>query len=249
MGSPQIDLSIFKKFNFQKPPVGIKYLYNKPEGIEKLGKNMAFCEMFGEAQQRNSPFYITPENQSCRPGAYVWGGESLKVFESGAFGVAMKLFKEARADIRVHKQSSRLDKDLIKYVIFSQLNQISFDPDLFIIITDTARQSEIILRAMSYTSGEVWSSKMTPVMGCSWLMAYPYVTGEVNYVTTGFGSGMIAKKLFPEGHQIISIPYNWLPVITRNLQEMPWVPEAWATEDLGAFIKRIHTELGLTPQS
>lgn len=30
------DLPFFEKFNFDKPPVGVKFLYRKPEGIEKI---------------------------------------------------------------------------------------------------------------------------------------------------------------------------------------------------------------------
>lgn len=240
------NLTIFKKFVFQIQPIGIKFSFNKPDGIEQLEKNLALCEMIKEAQQRATPFYVTPENQNCRPGAYVWGGESPKVFESGGFGVAMKLFKEARANIRIYQQAARLDKDVIKYISFSSLEQLPFEPDLFLVFTDNVKQTEIILRAMAYTTGEVFSSKMTPVMGCSWLLAYPYVKREVNYITTGFGSGMIAKKLFPEGRQLISIPYNWLPEITRNLQEMPWVLPAWETEDLGEFIQKVYAEMGFS---
>lgn len=65
----------------------------------------------------------------------------------------------------------------------------------------------------------------------------------MNHITTGFGSGMKAKKLFPEGRHLISIPYNWLPVITENLREMAWVLPAWEADDLGAFIKGIHAQL------
>ena len=249
MGHPSIDLSIFKKFNFEFPPVGVKFLFNKPEGIEKLEKNMALCEMIKEAQNRSAPFYVSPENQSCRPGAYIWGVESLKVFESGSYGVALQLFKETCANIRIKHQTPRLDIEIVRYIAFAKLEQLTFDPDIFLVLTNTARQSEIILRAMTYSTGEMWSSKMAPVMGCSWLMAYPHFSGEVNYVTTGFGSGMIAKKLFPEGHQIIAIPYNWLQTITQNLQEMPWVPPAWIATDLKSFVNKINADLGLTPPS
>lgn len=244
MAAYRDNLTIFKNFNFQSQPIGIKFSFNKPDGINQIEKNMAFCEMIKEAQQSPAPFFVSPENQNCTPGAYVWGGECPKVFESGGFGVAMKLFKEARANIRVYQQVVKLDKDLIKYISFSSLDQLPFEPDLLLVFTDNARQTEIILRAMAYTTGEVFSSKMTTVMGCSWLMAYPYVKREVNYITTGFGSGMIAKKLFPAGRQLISIPYNWLPEITCNLQEMPWVLPAWETEDPGEFVKKVYAEMG-----
>lgn len=247
MSSTQQDLSIFNKFNFEIPPVGVKFLFNEPEGIERLDKNLAFCEMLKEAQQRGDPFYAEPENQSCKPGGYVWGCDSPKVFESGQFGVALKVFREARADVRIHQHVPRLDKDIIKYIAFSPLDKLSFDPDLLIVLTNNASQTEIVLRAMTYTTGEKWSSKMTFVMGCAWIFAYPYLTGELNYVISGLGSGIKAKKLFPEGRQLISIPYNWLPTIAQNLKEMAWVLPAYAADNLDEFIERIHTELGLPP--
>jgi len=81
MSSVEQDLSIFNKFNFELSPIGIKFLFNKPEGIERLDKNIALCEMLKEAQQRQNPFFVEPENQSCQPGEYVWGCNSLKVLE------------------------------------------------------------------------------------------------------------------------------------------------------------------------
>lgn len=56
------DLSIYKKFDFERSPVGVKFLYNEPEDIDKLGKSAAFCEMFKEAQERKKPFFCSEEN-------------------------------------------------------------------------------------------------------------------------------------------------------------------------------------------
>jgi len=249
MSSIQQDLSVFNKFNFERPPVGVKFLFNKPEGIEGLDKNLAFCQMLKEAQLSGTPFYAEPKNQSCKPGSYIWGEDMPKVFESGLFGVALKVFKEARADVRIHQHVRRLDKDTVRYIAFSPLDKLSFDPDLLIILTDNVSQAEIILRAMSYTTGEKFCSKMTFVMGCAWIIAYPYITGQVNYVISGLGSGIKAQKVFPEGRQIISIPYNWLPTITQNLQEMEWVPPLY-TDESEEFVKRAYAELGLpSPKS
>lgn len=61
----QTDLSIWKKFNFEKPPVGVKFLFEKPEGIELLDKKLALCEMLPEAHQRKTPFYFTKEQENC----------------------------------------------------------------------------------------------------------------------------------------------------------------------------------------
>jgi hypothetical protein len=39
---------------------------------------------------------------------------------------------------------------------------------------------------------------------------------------TGMAYGMIARKVFPEGKVLISIPWNRIPAITQNLNEMEW---------------------------
>jgi uncharacterized protein (DUF169 family) len=240
----QTDLSVYKKFNFEYSPVGVKFFFNKPEGLERLNINTSLCAMLKEAQLRQEPFYVEPEQQACKAGAYVWGSESQKVFESGLFGVALKVFKEARADIKIHQYVKRLDREIVRYIAFSQMVKLSFDPDLLIILTDNVSQSEIILRAMTYTTGEKISSKMTFVMGCSWILAYPYITGQVNYVVSGMGSGIKANKVFPPGRQIISIPHNWIPIITQNLEEMEWVLPLY-TDEPEKIIEKVYVELGL----
>lgn len=52
------DMSIYRKFEFEKPAVGIKYTHEKPQGIEPLDKQLALCEMFTETHRRNAPFYF-----------------------------------------------------------------------------------------------------------------------------------------------------------------------------------------------
>ena len=39
------DLSVFDRFNFERQRAGIKYLPNKPEGLEKLDNILDSCEM------------------------------------------------------------------------------------------------------------------------------------------------------------------------------------------------------------
>jgi len=51
----QTDLSIFNKFKFEKPPVGVKFLYFKPEGTQQLDKSLAFCEMIKRSTAKRIP--------------------------------------------------------------------------------------------------------------------------------------------------------------------------------------------------
>ena len=221
------DLSIFKKFDFERPPIGVKFLLTKPDGIPQLDKAMPFCEMTKEAQQRGKPFYITKDNESCF-GKLAMGMEEAPAFaEAGLIGEALEIFQDPRANSRIYQYIPTLTKGTVNYVAFSALDALTFDPDLLMIVC-SVKQAEILLRAMSYSTGEVWDPKGTPVLGCSWLYIHPFKTGKVNYTITGLAFGMKAKEIYPEGLMIISIPYNWIPIITANLQEMKWVPFAYA---------------------
>jgi uncharacterized protein (DUF169 family) len=115
-----------------------------------------------------------------------------------------------------------MEKNIIDYVAFSTIEKLSFEPDVLILVADI-NQTEILLRAMTYTTGKVYSSKFTGVMGCAWVFIYPYLTGELNYVPAGLGAGMKLLKVFREGSIVISIPFDQLPTILKNLEDIPWV--------------------------
>ena len=221
MQSTSRDYSIFNKFNFERSPVGVKFLLNKPDGIGQLDKELALCEMFKEAQGRN-PFYATKENFACLGSLVLGMKEPEPIFVSGEVGAKEGIYKEARANKRIYQYIPKLPKDTVRYVTFSPIDQLSFDPDVFI-ITANVSQAEIILRAVSYTTGKMLTTKSTPVIMCSWLFAYPYASGELNYTVTGLGSGMKARKVLPEGLMLISVPYDLLSMLTENLQDMQWV--------------------------
>ena len=236
MSSIQEDLSIFDKFKFERPPVGVKFLLNKPKGIEPLDKNIAFCEMLKEAQQKGAPFYSVKENFICAGPITLGMVGSDPIRESGQVGVKYGVFKEARANRRIYPVIARMERNTVSYVLFSTLDKLSFEPDVLIVTASTS-QAEILLRASSYTTGKMYSSRTTPVLGCSWLYVYPYISGELNYMVTGICWGMKSLRVFPEGLILVSIPYDLLPALILNLQDMQWNPPHY-TEGRDAAIKR-----------
>ena len=126
---------------------------------------------------------------------------------------------------------------------FAPLDKLNFDPDVLILLADT-RQTEILLRAMSYRTGQMWVSKYTPAIGCAWIYVYPYLSGEINYTISGLGHGMKRRQLFPEGRQIIAIPFDRLSSMLRTLQKMPWVLPAFKPDGM-EFVKQLLVKLGL----
>ena len=230
------DLSIFKRFNFEKQPVGVKFLPTIPEGIKQLDKAISFCEMIKEAQAREKPFYFAKENETCF-GKALLGMEDLPSFaEGGQVGVKLEIFQEARANSNLYQHLYLLPKGTVNYVVFSTLDELTFEPDLLILICSTS-QAEIVMRAMCYSTGEIRESRTTGVLGCAWIYNYPYRSGKVNFTITGLAFGMKAKEVFEEGLMLISIPYNWIPIITQNLKEMKWVLPSY-TEGREQFLKR-----------
>ncbi len=222
MSSAVRDLSIFNKFDFKMKPVGIKFLLFKPDEIEKLDKNLSICEMLREAQE-SDPFYATLDNFTCVGPILTGMADSDPVFESGHIGQSLHIFEEARANRRLYHYITTLERNSVNYVVFSPLDKLTFEPDVLILSTD-ATQLEIILRAMCYSTGKMWTSKGTPVIACSWLLTYPYISGELNYIITDVSHGMKAKQVFPPGTILISIPYDQLSHIIEGLQKIEWQP-------------------------
>ena len=171
---PSRDYSIFERFHLKRRPVGVKFLLNKPDGILRLDKELALCEMFREAQERD-PFYVTEENFACLGSVVLGMKEPEPIFIGGEIGAREGIYKEARANKRIYQYVPKLPKDTVRYVAFSPLDTLTFDPDLLIITADVS-QAEIIFRAFSYTTGKPLTSRSTPVIMCSWMFAYPYVS-------------------------------------------------------------------------
>jgi uncharacterized protein (DUF169 family) len=219
------ELSILEEFNFEEQPVGIRFHLYKPEKLEKVDKVLSFCEMFREAKA-GAAFYACKEDFNCV------GHISLGMFDddpfhpltvSGQVGPVLKLYKDDMANRRLYEYLPRLAKDTCHYVSFAPLNKLSFEPHV-LTITAEPNQVNILLRALTYTTGGTWNPIMTPALECAWLFVYPYLTGKINYSVDGFGSGMPIRDIAREGKIFLSVPGDLLPMLVDNLEEMEWVP-------------------------
>lgn len=116
-----VDLSVFERFNFDKSPVGVKFLLFEPDGIEKLDRRMALCETAKEAADRTRPFCITKENECC------FGSVALGMVDAPAFALAgqigegLEIFDEARANTRIYESLPKLHRGTVNYVVFAAL--------------------------------------------------------------------------------------------------------------------------------
>lgn len=233
----QTGLSIYNQLNLERPPVGVIYSFHKPEGIEKLNKQLGLCEMVKEAWQRGKPFYITRDEENCIGKIFLgMTGDMPHRSDGGLLGVKLQLFQDGRANKRLRTFVPHLETGSVNYVVFSPIDKLQFEPDLLVILA-TPRQGEIIMRAMTYSTGEMYESRGTVVGECASLYIYPYLTGKVNYMITGMSYGMNGRRVFPDGLMLISIPYQWIPIITQNLKEMKWVPPGYEIGSREEFIE------------
>lgn len=232
------------KLKLEELPVGVKYSTSPPEDIPRLEGSMRLCEMLRHAQQGNA-FYAAPENHLCGAALYSLGKDLPAVYTSGVYGAGLEVFDSPRAGSRLYDHIPRLEaRRNIEYVTLAPIGKVSFDPDLLIVST-REEQSEVLLRAMSYSTGKMWTSKSTGVIGCSWLFVYPYLTGEFNF-TPILSMGMRALKVIPPGRHLLAIPFDVLPTITESLKKMPLTLTALGPGG-DEFRRKLLTRLGLDP--
>ncbi len=236
-------VAILERLAFEVPPVGVKFSSRRPAKLKRLTEKTAFCEMLKKAQHGDA-FFADAESHACEAGLYVLGqADSPEPFINGEFGARLRIFEDARSASRLYLHIPKIDRGVIHYVSFSPLDKLSFDPDLLIFLANTD-QTEILLRAMSYRTGEMWESKFTAAIGCAWTYIYPYLSGKLNYSVTGLGHGMRRRNVFPQGRQILSIPFDLWPSVLRNLEVMPWVLPAYQP-DGPEFVKGVLVDLGI----
>ena len=214
--SPLLDLGL------DAPPIGVKFSFFRPEGIPPLASDteLSLCEILRKAQLDNKPFYFSKENKETCIGKIIMGMEDFTPFEtSGQIGQRLGVFEEARANQNLYQFVPKLDKGIANYVSFSPADQLNYEPDVLVISAKT-EIAEIVMRAVTYSTGEMYKSSCTPVMGCAWFLVHPYKTGEVNFILPALVHGPRGRELWPSDTLLISIPYRWIPTVLTNLTRM-----------------------------
>jgi len=221
---------VFEKLSLPYPAVAVKLCYSKPENAEHVDEKLAFCQFLKKAQTEQRKFYITKEDDECF-GKMVLGMVDKPAFgASGQVGYDFGVFKSPAPNARLYNLIPTLVRGAHNYVVYCPVSLCDFDPDLLIAVANTS-QADIILRATSYISGDLWESKTSPVLSCAWMYAYPYISGKVNFCTTGMYHGMKRRKVYPEGLHIISIPYQKIDEVVKALSEMDWVLPAMSEDE------------------
>ena len=216
------DYSPLGKVELELPPIGVKFSYFKPEGISPLERDldMSLCEILRYCQSESRPFYLSRENRENCIGKIILGMQKFEPFEeSGQIGENLGVFDDARANHNLYQHTPRLAQGVANYVLFSPFDKLTFEPDV-LVIAARPNKAEIIMRAVTYSTGELFKSVCTPVMGCAWFLVHPFKTGEVNFIVPAFVHGPRGRELYSEDTILVSIPYRWIPTVLQNLERM-----------------------------
>jgi uncharacterized protein (DUF169 family) len=230
---------LFAKFRFDYPPVAFKYHEHMPENVPRHEKKMALCQFVREAQFVKERFYIDAQNDTCF-GKVMLGMLYRPPEEiAGEISYEFEMFKSPMIGRQFYKSLPILESGKVNYVEFSRLEKCNFDPDLVIFFCDN-KQSDIVLRATSYLSGDFWESISSPVTSCAWIFSYPLISGKVNYISTTLSNDLKRRQSYPIGLKMIAIPHQKLREVITALDTMPWTPIAFRedSESVKEFKRR-----------
>jgi len=219
---PIQDYSPLREAGLELPPVGVKFCFFRPDGIPRLpaDRHLSLCEMLRYCQSENRPFYFSKEDDETCVGKILLGMEDMAPFaESGQIGERLGVFDEARANQNLYQFVPKLERNTVNYVLFSPADQLSFEPDV-LVVAAPPKKAEIIMRAVTYSTGAMYKSACTPVMGCAWLLLQPYKTGEVNFIVPALVHGLHGRELYPDDTLLIGVPYRWIPAVLSSLTRM-----------------------------
>ena len=231
---------MFAKLELEYEPVALHYLPTKPEGVPHFegDKKYAFCEYVREVQKTGKTFYITKEDDACYGKMALGMIPKPPVTASGQAGADLEMYRSPAGCRKLYQELPVIEPGTVNYVVFSPVKDCQFDPDMIMCIADVEK-ADILMRATSYISGDFWESKSSPVISCSWMYAYPVITGKVNHITTGFYHGLKRRKAYPAGLRMISIPFQKIDEVVQALDEMPWTAIAFREdEESKAELKR-----------
>ncbi len=224
------DKALLKKLDLTYPAVAIKFRFEKPDVPHYEGEKLAYCQYVKYTQDTLKHFYIEADDDSCYGKMALGMEEKTPVTASGQAGYDFGCYKSPVGCQQLYQKLPIIEPNTIHYVEFCPAVDCDFDPDILFFIADFP-QSDIIMRATSYISGDLWESKSSPVISCAWMYAYPVITGKVNHITTGYYHGLKRRHAYPAGLRMISVPFQKMPEFFQALEEMDWTLIAFREDE------------------
>ena len=221
---------LLKKLDLQYPAVAIRMCFEKPDVPRYDGPPCAFCQFVKYVQDTGKHFYMQVEDDQCYGKLAMGMIDKPPVTASGQAGLDFGCFETAMGNRLLYQQMPVLEPGTIHFVEFCPAAECDFNPDLLFFVADLP-QADIIMRATSWASGDLWESRSSPVISCCWMYSYPIISGKVNHITTGFYHGLKRRKTYPAGLRMIAVPFQKLPEFFYALKNMDWTLIAFREDE------------------
>lgn len=212
---------LLRKLDLEYPCIAIKMRFEVPACAHYEGDKLAFCQYVRHAQETGGHFYIQESDDDCYGRLALGMIDIPPVTGSGQAGYDFGVYKAPIANQQLYQKLPRLVRGTVNYVEFCPAIDCDFDPDLLLFVADLP-QADIIMRATSYISGDLWESKSSPVISCAWMYAWPLISGKVNHITTGYYHGLKRRGAYPPGLRMISVPFQKIDELFLALDQMDW---------------------------
>ncbi len=217
----EIQNELIRKLNLPYRAVAIKMYFEKPDVPRYAGEPLAYCQYVKYTQDTGKTFYIQMEDDQCYGKLMLGMIDTPPVTGSGQAGYDYGCYQTPMGCRQLYQKLPQLMRGTIRYVVFAPMDECNFDPDLLFFISELP-QADILMRATSWVSGDLWESKSSPVLSCAWMYAYPIISGKCNHITTGFYHGLKRRKAYPAGLTMLSVPFQKIPEFFYALEHMDW---------------------------
>lgn len=221
---------LIRKLDLEYRAVAVKMCFEKPEVPHYDGPSCSFCQFVKYVQDTGKTFYMECADDQCYGKLAMGMIDKPPVTASGQAGYDFGCYQTAMGCRELYQKLPILEPHTINYVEFAPADECDFDPDLLFFVADLP-QADILMRATSWVSGDLWESKSSPVISCSWMYAYPIISGKCNHITTGFYHGLKRRKAYPAGLRMLSVPFQKIPELFYALENMDWTLIAFREDE------------------
>ncbi|WP_462273195.1 DUF169 domain-containing protein [Methanohalophilus sp.] len=203
-------------------PVAVTLLTDNqrpPEGISRIGHQMAHCQMVDKARRDGSQFYSLIDDQQCKNGAAVMGmGHMTPEFASGKEHYEEGHYRTIELARDSIQQCPRLEANSTEAILYAPLTEANFIPDV-VIILDVPEKAMQVSQSLLYNVGGSIDANFAGILSlCADGVVKPYKSGNISISLGCVGSrncGNIAKD-----EMIIGIPMEKLQYIVDGASRM-----------------------------
>jgi uncharacterized protein (DUF169 family) len=199
-----------------RPPIGISIISELQVPMPVLKSGMRFCEMWIKAME-GEVVCATVKEHTCDGGAYYLGMAPPSVEQKSGVLLSkrIKLYRSPMAAVRTNECSPKIPAGTGVATICAPLEKVGWDVDVILIICSPIAAMKLLENVTYHTGGAV--TGMTGPAACSVAVAYPFISGKVNYSLGDFAARDFMRM--SENEVLVSIPSDILPDIINNILE------------------------------